>query len=190
MWWTIVCGLDDMLDAPTLYVFQTFGPATAAAFLGEVPEYVPESKRNQDIYDTIADILGADAILFNSLVVDSQRLADDGGVKLVVEDQTTKAHTVISAKRLVMAIEPTTSNVQPFGLDAKEQAVFARGNWSAVNTGIVSHPSLPIDGQINNLPAAAANGNYYAYPASPFVDYFAVSSAVRVSLPLPRIFFR
>ncbi|EFX05568.1 amine oxidase flavin-containing superfamily [Grosmannia clavigera kw1407] len=172
LWWTIVSGLGNMLDAPTLYVFQTFGPTTAAAFLGEAPEWVPESRRNQDIYDKIAEILGAPAVMTNSLVVSAQRLADNDGVTLVVEDQTTMAYTIVNAKRLVMAIEPTASNVEPFDMDTKETAVFAKGNWSAVNTGIITHPSLPVDGQINNLPAAAENGNYYAYPTVPFVDYF------------------
>lgn len=163
-----------MLDAPTLYLMQTFGPKTAAVFLGDDVQYVPTSGRNQDIYDTIADILGS-SVMLNSTVAQSVRLADNKGVQLLVQNSFSGENTVIKAKRLVMAIEPTANNTPPFDLDTKESAVFNNGTWSNVHVGIVSHSSLPANGLIYNLPASAANGNDYAYPEPPFVDYFEVS---------------
>ncbi|PYH92288.1 fumarate reductase/succinate dehydrogenase [Aspergillus ellipticus CBS 707.79] len=171
IWGGIGTGLADMLDAPTLYVMQTFGPQTAAAFLGTDPEYVPSSGRNQDIYDAAAKVLG-DSVLLNSVVVDSIRKPDNEGVELLVQNQRNGTFTIILAERLVMAIEPTAPNVAPFHLDRNESAVFSQGTWSVVDTGIVSHPSLPVDGLIYNLPASAADGNGFALPEPPFVDYF------------------
>lgn len=172
LWAGIGAGLADMLSLPTLYVMQTFGPQTAAVFLGTDVQYVPASGRNQDIYDAVASILGADALLLSSKVVDSLRLANNQGVALLVENQSTGDHTIVTAKRLVMAIEPTSDNLAPFTTDSTEKAVFDKGTWSVVNTGLVSHPSLPDDALIYNLPATAANGNDFAYPEPPFVDYF------------------
>lgn len=171
LWAGIGAGLADMLDLPTLYVMQTFGAPTAAVFLGTDVQFVPESGRNQDIYDAVLNILG-DAVLLNSMVSQSLRLANDEGVALLVEDQVTGGYTIVTAKRLVMAIEPTSSNLAPFAADSTESAVFNKGTWSVVNTGLVSHPSLPTDALIYNLPATAANGNDFAYPEPPFVDYF------------------
>jgi hypothetical protein len=164
-----------MLDTPTLYVMQTFGAPTAGVFLGSDVQYVPASLRNQDIYDAAAAILG-EAVMVNSLVVDSYRLSDDRGVDVIVQNQVTGKYTIVHAERLVMAIEPTASNMAPFGLDNKEAAIFNQGQWSVVHTAIVSHPSLPTDGIIYNLPPSAANGNNFAFPEPPFVDYFEVSS--------------
>ncbi|CAK7202658.1 hypothetical protein SEUCBS139899_005384, partial [Sporothrix eucalyptigena] len=171
IWAGIGAGLADMIDIPTLYLMQTFGPQTAAVFLGTDVQYVPESGRNQDIYDAVASILG-DSVMLNSKVTKSVRLADNQGVALLVENQETGDYTIVTAERLVMAIEPTASNLAPFSTDSTESAVFNKGTWSVVNTGLVQHPSLPTDGLIYNLPASAANGNDFAYPEPPFVDYF------------------
>ncbi|PYH87086.1 fumarate reductase/succinate dehydrogenase [Aspergillus uvarum CBS 121591] len=171
IWSGIGAGLADMLDAPTLYQMQTFGPQTAAAFLGQDPEYVPASHRNQDIYDAVADILGK-SVLLNSTVIESVRHPDNRGVELVVQNHGTQSHTILRAKRLVMAIEPTAANTAPFDLDTTEKSIFDQGKWSVVHTGIISHPALPVNGVIYNLPATAVHGNDFALPEPPFVDYF------------------
>ncbi|EFX04831.1 fumarate reductase/succinate dehydrogenase [Grosmannia clavigera kw1407] len=170
IWAGIGAGLADMLDALALYVMQTFDPQTAAVFLGYDVQYVPTSGRNQDIYNTIASILG-DSVMVNTTVVSSSRLADKGGVQLAVKNFVTGKVAVIKVKRLVMAIEPTTDNTAPFNLDTKESAVFDNATWSVVHAGIVSHFSLPTNGLVYNLPASAAKGNAFSYPEPPFVDY-------------------
>ena len=161
---------------------QTFGPQTAAVFLGTDVQYVPASGRNQDIYDAAADILG-DSVLLNSVVVESVRLPGNLGVELLVQDQVHGNYTIILAERLVIAIEPTASNMAAFSLDETESAIFNQATWSVVNTGIVSHPSLPVDGLIYNLPTTAVNGNDFAYPEPPFVDYFEVSHNPHTPVP-------
>ena len=171
LWAGIGAGLADMLSLPTLYFFQTFGAPTAAVFLGTDVQYVPASGRNQDIYDAVASILG-DAVMVNSMVTESVRLAGNQGVALLVQNQVSGDYTIVTAQRLVMAIEPTASNLAPFAPDTTESAVFDKGTWSVVNVGLVSHPSLPPNALIYNLPASASNGNAFAYPEPPFVDYF------------------
>ncbi|EPE10266.1 amine oxidase [Ophiostoma piceae UAMH 11346] len=171
LWAGIGAGLADMLSIPTIFMMQTFGPQTAGVFLGNTVQFVPESGRNQDIYDSVTSILG-DAVMVNSKVTKSVRLPDNGGAALLVQDQVTGSYTVVTAKRLVIAFEPTSDNTAPFGLDAQETAVFNKGTWSIVHTGIVSHPSLPDEALIYNLPPTAVNGNDFAFPEPPFVDFF------------------
>ena len=93
-----------------------------------------------------------------------------------IGNHSTQSHTIIRARRLVMAIEPTAANTAPFDLDTTEKSIFDQGKWSVVHTGIISHPALPVNGVIYNLPATAIDGNDYALPEPPFVDYFEVSS--------------
>ncbi|PWY70295.1 amine oxidase flavin-containing superfamily [Aspergillus sclerotioniger CBS 115572] len=171
IWAGIGAGLADMLDAPTLYLLQTFGPQTAAVFLGTDVQYVPASGRNQDIYDAAVHILD-DSVLLNSMVIESVRLPGNLGVELLIQNKLHGTYTIILAKRLVMAIEPTPSNMAPFSLDDTESSIFNQATWSVVHTGIVSHPSLPVNGLVYNLPSTAVNGNDFAYPEPPFVDYF------------------
>lgn len=178
MWTGIAAGLADMVNAPTLYVMQTFGPDTAGAFLGLNGQYIPSSGRNQDIYDAVASILG-DSVMLNSVAVATNRLADDQGVSVVVQNTITDNYTIVSAKRLIISLEPTAENLAVFDLDATEAAVFDDSSlrWSVVQTGIITHPSLPVDGMIYNLPVAAASGDDFAFPEPPFVDYIQVSLA-------------
>lgn len=175
----------DMLDVPTLFVFQAFGPETAASFLGITGSLIPASGRNQDIYDTIKDILG-DSVMLSSHVVKSARYPDDAGAELLVK-HANGSFTIVQAERLVIAIQPTLSNLEAFDVDETESAVFSQPTWSDVHTGIVSNPALPDDGFINNLPADAAGGNNYALPAPPYMDYFGViTNLFNPSLKLPR----
>lgn len=171
LWAGIGAGLGDMLGIPTIFMMQTFGPQTAGVFLGDNVQFVPESGRNQDIYDAVASILG-DAVMVNSKVIQSVRMANDGGAALLIQNQVTGSYIIVTAKRLVIAFEPTPDNTAPFALDVQEQAVFGKGNWSVVHTGIVSHPSLPDEALIYNLPPTAVDGNDFAFPEPPFVDYF------------------
>ncbi|OJJ45218.1 hypothetical protein ASPZODRAFT_143866 [Penicilliopsis zonata CBS 506.65] len=171
IWAGIGAGMADMLDAPTIYLMQTFGPQTAAVFLGTDVQYHASSGRNQDFYDAAEEIL-CDSVLLNSVVVESIRLEDNLGVELLVHNSETDEYTIILAERLVMAIEPTESNMAAFDLDETEEAIFDVATWSVVNTGIISHPSLPVDGLLYNLPATAVDGDDFALPEPPFVDYF------------------
>ncbi|GAB1318026.1 Beta-cyclopiazonate dehydrogenase [Madurella fahalii] len=168
-------GVGDMMNSLTLYVLGAFGPPMIRSFLGQAASFTPTSRRNIQLYEAIQARLGKD-VLYNSQVVQSLRTSI--GHTFWVKDASGKS-TIVLARRVLMAIEPTPANMAPFGLDAAEQAVFAKFQYSTVHAGIVSHPSLPVNGSVVNTPAAASPANYVALPQPDFnvrFDYMSSGS--------------
>ncbi|RYP10595.1 hypothetical protein DL764_000565 [Monosporascus ibericus] len=158
-------GLGNMVDELTLYVMQTFGAPITRTFLGMAESFTPASRRNQELYDNIADSLGDD-VMYGATVVLSNR--DANGVQLLVRDQNWK-FTLIMAKKLLISFSPTLENLAPFGLDSTELDVFTKWGVSHVYAGLVTHPSLPDSVSLVNYPASAVPNNWLELPRTPFV---------------------
>ncbi|KAK3933875.1 hypothetical protein QBC46DRAFT_359403 [Diplogelasinospora grovesii] len=173
-------GVGDMPSALTMYVMQAFDAEMLRAFLGLSTAFVPASHRNIEIYETVAKLLGDD-VLTSSTVVQSQRTAT--GVTLWVKGQDAK-YTLIKARKLLIAFEPTMENMAPFDMDSQESGVFSKFVHSNVYAGIVSHPSLPVNVSLVNIPSSAVSSttgttNYLALPTTPFnarFDYMGTPS--------------
>lgn len=161
-------GLGNVSNVLTIWVMQAFGGPMARSFLGTQSTFVPASGRNQDIYDAFAEKLGED-VMYSSTVVSAKR--SDEGVLLTIKSSNNQTVTV-KAKRLLLAIEPTESNLAPFNLDDEEHAVFDKFSYSAIGAGIVSNPSLPTGYSLNNLPAAASPNNWLVLPELDFTARF------------------
>ncbi|KAH6986197.1 hypothetical protein BKA56DRAFT_613582 [Ilyonectria sp. MPI-CAGE-AT-0026] len=161
-------GLGNVSNVLTIWVMQAFGGPMARSFLGTQSTFVPASGRNQDIYDAFAEKLGED-VMYSATVVSAKR--SDEGVLLTVKSNNNQTVTV-KAKRLLLAIEPTESNLAPFNLDDEEHAVFDKFSYSAIGAGIVSNPSLPTGYSLNNLPAAASPNNWLVLPELDFTARF------------------
>ncbi|KAH7114982.1 hypothetical protein B0J13DRAFT_459905 [Dactylonectria estremocensis] len=163
-----VTGLGDTSKALTIWVMQAFGGDMARSYLGELKTLVLASGRNQELYDAIADLL-ADDVLYSSRVIKSKRSTE--GVTITVENASGK-HTLIKAKRLLLAIEPTPSNLAPFDFDHREIEVFNKYSYMNLYVGIVANSALPKGESLVNLPATAAPNNYLAFPQPSFTTYF------------------
>ncbi|KAH8672962.1 hypothetical protein BGZ61DRAFT_361961 [Ilyonectria robusta] len=161
-------GLGNVSNVLTIWVMQAFGGPMARSFLGTQSTFVPASGRNQDIYDAFAEKLGED-VMYSATVVSAKR--SDEGVLLTVKSNNNQTVTV-KAKRLLLAIEPTESNLAPFNLDDEEHAVFDKFSYSAIGAGIVSNPSLPTGYSLNNLPATASPNNWLVLPELDFTARF------------------
>ncbi|KAH7011441.1 hypothetical protein EDB80DRAFT_711844 [Ilyonectria destructans] len=161
-------GLGNVSNVLTIWVMQAFGGPMARSFLGTQSTFVPASGRNQDIYDAFAEKLGED-VMYSATIVSAKR--SDEGVLLTVKNNNNQTVTV-KAKRLLLAIEPTESNLAPFNLDDEEHAVFDKFSYSAIGAGIVSNPSLPTGYSLNNLPAAASPNNWLVLPELDFTARF------------------
>lgn len=174
-------GLADMMDELTIFVMQNINAPLVRSLLGQIGSWVPSTHRNQDLYDRIASLLGDD-VLYSSTVVSANRTDDDGVTVLVQtaaagDDEGACEHTLIRTKRLLVAFPPSEANTAPLHPSAAEQAVFAAWqNTSAVFAGIATHPALPINGSVVNLPAAAAtddsNSSWVELPTMPYVTRF------------------
>ena len=161
-------GVGDIAERLTIWVMQAFGGPMARSFLGQQASFVPASGRNQDIYDAIGKLLGKD-VLYSSTVIKSKR--SKNGVSVTVSDSEGKK-TEIQAKRLLIAIEPTDSNLAPFDLDANEKKVFSKFDYSQIACGIVTNPALPAGYSLTNLPETAAPSNFLEFPDFSFTARF------------------
>jgi len=165
-------GVSDVLDQLTIWVMQAFGSTMAAAITGQLGSFVPASHNNQELYDSISKLLGND-VLYQSVVERSARSAS--GVQLMVRGLDGDTTTTIHAKRLLIAIEPTEDNMLPFDMDANENGVWRKWDYSRLYVGIVTHSSLPINGSLINTPSSVQAGDIYGsipkYPLNARYDY-------------------
>jgi len=136
-------------------------------FLGQQGALVPASGRNIEVYEAVEAKLGAD-VLYSSTVVQSLRTSI--GVSLWVQNAVTKQYTLVIAKKLLLAIEPTAANMAPFDMDARERDVFAKLTPTQIHAGLVSHPSLPVGGSLINTPAASSPNNWMVLPNLPGIN--------------------
>ncbi|KAH7148440.1 hypothetical protein EDB81DRAFT_868743 [Dactylonectria macrodidyma] len=161
-------GLGDVTKQLTIWVMQAFGGPMARSFLGTQSSFAPASGRNQDIYDAFAEKLGDD-VVYSATVLSAKR--SDDGVLLTVATANNRTISV-KAKRLLLAIEPTASNLAPFDLDTQEHSVFDKFSYSAIAAGIVSNPSLPKGYSLTNLPSSASPSNWLELPDLDFTARF------------------
>ncbi|KAF6816735.1 amine oxidase [Colletotrichum musicola] len=157
-------GMNDLLNQSTLYVMQAFGAPITRSFLGIVGSFFPVSRRNQDIYDAIAELLGSD-VLYSSTAVETTRTEE--GVEVLVQSAD-NTRTLIRAKKLVVSFEPTLDNLEGVGIDEEETTVFSKWKWSTVYAGVVSHPSLPSGFSYTNTDPKT----WLSIPELPFVGRF------------------
>ncbi|KAK2011892.1 amine oxidase [Colletotrichum eremochloae] len=157
-------GMENLSDLPTLYVMQGFGAPVTRSFLGTVSSFVPVSRRNQDLYDAISNLLGSD-VLYSTTAIRTSRTGE--GVEVLVRGANGKK-TLIRAKKLLISFEPTIANLEGIDIEKDETDVFSNWNWSTVYVGVVSHPSLPKGYSLtNNVPR-----NWLSFPKIPFVSRF------------------
>lgn len=134
-------GVGDMMSTTTMYVMQAVGAPFVSVYFGGASSIVPASGDAHEVYDRIGDLLGGD-VLYDTTVVSSARPADGDGVRLVARGADGR-ETHISAKRLLLAIEPSEENMRPFDLDEVESGVF--GKFQHSNVYVVSLPSRRVD---------------------------------------------
>ncbi|KAF2469212.1 fumarate reductase/succinate dehydrogenase flavo protein-like protein [Lindgomyces ingoldianus] len=156
-----VMGVGDFMNVPTLYVMQASGVPMARGLLGLGRAIVPPSGNLHELYERVADFLGSD-VLYSSTVSSSTRT--DNRVSVIVRSAN-GTETKVTAKRLLIAIEPTLMNMAPFGMDEDEENVFRTLKYTTVYAGLVKHPSLQKGTAYSNIVLAAAPNNYSVYPS-------------------------
>lgn len=158
-------GLGNMGDELFLFVMEEFSAPMARTLLGQKNSWVPSSHRNQDLYDNIATLLGSD-VLYSTTVIDSTRT--EHGVELLVRSDKGEL-TQIIAKKLLVSFALSSENTDALNLSRAEEDIFSTWSLSHSYCGIVTSPSLPINGSLVNIPASAVPTNYLAFPEPPFV---------------------
>ncbi|PMD41025.1 amino oxidase [Hyaloscypha variabilis F] len=158
-------GLGNMGDELLLFMMQEFSAPMTRALLGLKGSRVPNTHQNQDLYDRIGVLLGND-VLYSTIIIDSNRTSD--GVQLLVSNAAGENTTII-AKKLLVSFALSAENTAPLNLSPAEQEVFSTLGLAHEYCGIVTSPSLPINGSLVNIPSAAVPADYLAFPTPPFV---------------------
>lgn len=167
MYETTGLGLGNMTQATTMFVLQAFGKYMAQALVGQLNSYRPAMGGNQALYNAIEGHLGDD-VLYNSTVLQSLRTT--WGVSLTVRNNVTGQITLISARQLLIAIEPTRHNMAPFDLDGNEKSVLSKFTYSREYSGIVNNSAFAAPMSYSNMAAGAAPDNYLVLPDTPFTN--------------------
>ncbi|KAK0387078.1 hypothetical protein NLU13_5391 [Sarocladium strictum] len=185
IWRVGAMGLGDATKHMTFYVMQTFGAPLTRNFLGLATSWIPASGRSQDLYDAIDKHLGKD-VYRSSTVVNAKRRKC--GVHATVKNHKTGRTTEIHARALVIAIEPTASNLRPFHPDEEELAVFSKFSYTNIWAGILANEALPVGGSLTNMAPGVEQpkpANWLSYPDLPFsvrFDYMGAEKLFRIMI--------
>lgn len=159
-------GLGNMTLSTTLFELQAFGTYMAQSILGQVQSYHALGG-NQALYNAIENDLG-DNVLYSSNVISSQR--SESGVNLTVQNQVTGQITIINARQLLVAIQPTTYNTAPLDLNSNEENILSKFTYTVEYSGIVNNSAFAVGSSYFNLPSAAAPVNYQVLPNASFTN--------------------
>ena len=161
-------GMGNMTRQTTMFVLQAFGKYMAQVMLGK-QSYHPARGGNQALYNAIAKDLGDD-VLYTSTVIDSYRT--DFGVLLTVKNHVTGKITLITARQLLVAIQPTAKNTAALSLSHYEKTTLSKFTYTREYVGIINNTALEAGKSYFNMPSAAAPDNYLVLPNFPFTNSF------------------
>jgi hypothetical protein len=136
---TIVSGIDINTPNPTLFVVKNFGTPVVEGFLNST-FFDPAPFNNSLLYGNAERLLGSDVVL-SSTVIEANR--SDHGTRIIVENHQTGARTLVSAKRLLVAAQPSIDNLAVLALDEQEKAVFSLWSYETVYTAVLKTNLIP-----------------------------------------------
>lgn len=96
---------------------------------------------NAEPYRNALAELGSDVLLNSTVTSGTRGNKTSDGVKLCVS--TPDGNKQIVAKQLIFAAPPVLDNLNPFGLDKREEAIFSKFEGGFYYTGVVTNLGLP-----------------------------------------------
>lgn len=148
-------GVGNILAQPTLYMMKYLDTFEVTSLLNEMPgNWVVNAKDdNQLLYDRALQELGSNAFL-NSNITRVTRHHDC----VIVCFDTPDGEKTVRAKKLVISIPPTLSNLNFLDLDEHDQSLFAQWNNSYYWDSLIKNSGIPDNTSFSNVdPAAALN---------------------------------
>ncbi|KAL4867485.1 hypothetical protein BDV12DRAFT_209867 [Aspergillus spectabilis] len=139
-----VQGFADILNYPTVYILKYFNFNVVRGIQDGFLR--PLSQANADLYNAAREELGDD-VLLSSTVARIDR-SDSGPHRILV--RTPMGTKYIEADKLIVTIPPLPDILNNFDLDALEQRLFGRFNFSGYYTSVVNIPNYPNNTQIIN----------------------------------------
>jgi hypothetical protein len=156
-----------MTEQTTMFVLQAFGTYMAEDIVGDIDSYHPATGGNQALYNAVEQDLGDD-VLYNSTVLHSSRT--DSGVLLTVQNHVSGSKTLIYARQLLIAIEPTAMNTASLDLNTNEKTVLSKFTYTREYSGIVNNSAFVVPMSYANMAVGAAPNNYLILPDASFTN--------------------
>ncbi|KUJ08090.1 uncharacterized protein LY89DRAFT_659797 [Mollisia scopiformis] len=135
----VVSGQSISTTNPTLFVVKNFGTPVVEGFLNNT-FFDPVPFNNSLLYGDAERLLG-ESVVLTSTVIEANR--SDHGVRLVIENLQTGKRTLVFAKRLLVASQPSIENLAVLGLDKQETAVFSTWSYGTVYTAVLKTNLIP-----------------------------------------------
>lgn len=154
-------GLGDILNIPTLYMFKNLGIDLIRILQGTKVFLNAAGGDNSALYQNATVELGS-SVLLNSQVVAVER-SQRSGVELVVK--TPSGKKLIRAKKVLVTIPPTLTNLHPFNLDDQEQQIFGTFIQRYYYTAVIRNSGIPGNTAISNI----GNDSPYRVPTLPAI---------------------
>lgn len=145
-------GLGDFLNQPTLYVFKSVGLDVLQSLSNGA--LTLQSGNNHEIYDQASRILGPD-VLYKSTVA-SARQRNANGVEIDVT--TPNGIRTIKAKKILITIPQTLTNLLPFDPDYREAKIFGAFQGTGYYTSLLRSTGLPSNFSLSTISADAPFG--------------------------------
>jgi hypothetical protein len=129
-------GFAGILNYPTVYILKLFN--LNAVFGIQNGFLRPISQANADLYNAAREGLGEDALLSSNVVWIDR--SDSGPHRILVR----------TPMGIIVAIPPLPDTLKNFDLDALEQRLFGKFNFSGYYTSVLNIPNYPANTIITN----------------------------------------
>ncbi|RHZ67839.1 hypothetical protein CDV55_100675 [Aspergillus turcosus] len=148
-----------LLDTPVLNVITETGLEELSL---DATNTVSIEGGNSQIYIHVLADLGSTHVLFNSTISAAQRNGS-ALIRFVVDTPT--GNRLIQARRALVTIPTTLTNMAPFDLDARERDIFSRFSGPGLWVGLVTVNGLPAGTCYTNV----GTNTFYHIPTLPAV---------------------
>ncbi|KAI9664071.1 MAG: hypothetical protein M1821_007562 [Bathelium mastoideum] len=153
-------GVGNILELPTIYVFKYLSSVTVEGILSGGSTFLTTAAHdNQALYNKALTTLGSNAFLSSNVTKVTR-----GNTSVQITVSTPSGKQVIQASKLVIAIPPLLSNLDPFlDVDLQEQSLFIQFNNSYYWDAVIENSGIPDNVTLNNVNPA----NPYDIPTLP-----------------------
>ncbi|KAI0881954.1 FAD/NAD(P)-binding domain-containing protein [Annulohypoxylon maeteangense] len=153
----------NIFEQPALYILKVAdAPYIQATISGGA--LAPATYDAQSVFLKAQEYLGSDALVSSTV---SSATRSNTSVSVVVN--TPNGKKLIKAKKLLVTMPPTTSNLKPLGLDSRESGIFSKFQNKAFYTVLLNQTGLAEGFRYYNAKAAA--GSTYHVPSLPVLQF-------------------
>ncbi|KAH9207945.1 flavin-containing superfamily amine oxidase [Leptodontidium sp. 2 PMI_412] len=129
----------DVSTIPALYGIKGLGPGLLQSLFGKF--IVAASGDTRSLYEAAAKDLG-DSILLDSTILSVTRTAKTGKPVVILVNQPGQPPKLIRAKKLLVAIPQTLSNIGKFDISGDERDIFSKFSAMGYWAGVATVPNL------------------------------------------------